>query len=98
MKYYSELVKKNFDSEQECLDAEKKYEEEHAKELALKEERAQAAKKVEEAFKDASETYKLAQEKLNEFVKKYGAFHKTWTSETPTSKSLFDLFFNEFWF
>lgn len=93
MKYYSELVKKNFDSEQECLDAEKQYEEEHAKELALKEERAKRAQEVQEAYKHYLEL-------RAKFIEDYKSYHMTLTEkDLPALNSLnwFDLF-NNFWF
>ncbi len=93
MKYYSEVVKKNFDSEQECLDAEKKYEEEHAQELALKEERATRAKEVQEAYKKYLEL-------RAKFIEDYKSYHMTLTEkDLPTLNSLnwFDLF-DRFWF
>lgn len=93
MKYYSEVVKKNFDSEQECLDAEKKYEEEHAHELALKEERAARAKEVQEAYKKYLEL-------RAKFVEDYKSYHMTLTEkDLPALNSLnwFDLF-DHFWF
>ena len=93
MKYYSELVKKNFDSEQECLDAEKKYEEEHAKELALKEERAARAKEVNEAYKKYLEL-------RAKFLEDYKSFHMTLTEKdlpAINSVNLWDLF-DRFWF
>lgn len=92
-KYYSEVLQKTFDTKEECLKAEKAYEEKHKAELQLKEERAAEAKKVEEAFTKANEAYKEARKQLSEFCTKYGSFHKTYSNVTPTTKSLFDLFF-----
>jgi len=93
MKYYSELVKKNFDSEQECLDAEKKYEEDHTKELALKEERAERAKEVQEAYKHYLEL-------RAKFIEDYKSWHMTLTEkDLPALNTInwFDLF-DKFWF
>lgn len=93
MKYYSEVVKKNFDSEQECLDAEKKYEEEHTKEVALKEERAARAKEV-------SDAYKHYLELRAKFLEDYKSYHMTLTEKdlpALNAVNLWDLF-NSFWF
>ena len=97
MKYYSDKTKKMYESVEELETAETKFDEEHKAELALKEERAAAAKEVEEAYKKANDAYAEARGKLNDFISKYGSFHRTFTSETPTSKSLFDVFFDNFW-
>lgn len=92
--YHSEILNKTFDTEKECVEAEKAYEEKHKAEIQLKEERAQDAKKVEDAFKKANEAYKEANNLLNEFVKKHGSFHRTYTNVTPTTKTLLDFFFD----
>lgn len=97
MQYYSDKTRKMYKTLGEIEEAEKKFDEDHKAELALKEERTAAAKEVEEAYKKANDAYKEAREKLNDFISKYGSFHRTFTSETPTSKSLFDVFFDNFW-
>ena len=49
MKYFSETLNKTFNSEQECLDAEKKYEEERKKnDLVLAEKKAAVSKRKKE--------------------------------------------------
>ena len=93
-KYFSELLNKTFDTKEECLKAEKEFEEKHKAELQLKEERAADAKKVEEAFAKYNEAGKEARELLSEFCKKYGAYHKTFSNITPATRSLFDIFFD----
>ena len=99
MKYYSEVTKKVYDTEEALKEAEVKEEEKLAKVKLEKEERATAAKEVEEAFKKANEAYKEARQKMDEFVKKYGSFHYSVTSsEVPATKSLFDYLFDSFWF
>lgn len=95
-RYYSEVLNKTFDTEAECVEAEKAYEEKHKAELQLKEERATEAKAVEEAYKKAEEARKEADKLLEAFLKKYKAFHST-TTQVPT-KSLFDIFFNNWLF
>ena len=95
MKYYSEVLKKTFDTEKECLKAE----EEHALTLkkveeavkAKNEERAAKAKEVEdaaEALKKARENYR---NKLNAFCEKFGTYHYS-----VKARDLSDLF-DEIW-
>lgn len=70
MKYYSELTKKIYDSENELLEAEKALTE-------SKDKRAARAKEVEEALKVAREAQKKANDLLSAFVKDYGSFKTT---------------------
>ena len=91
--YKSEVLNKEFETEQECLDAEKKYEEEHAKELALKEERAERAKEVQDAYKHYLEL-------RAKFIEDYKSYHMTLTEkDLPALNTInwFDLF-DKFWF
>lgn len=93
MKYYSELTKKVYDSVEDVEKAEAELRKEEEVKEAAKQERADAAKKVEEAFKEASEANKRAKELLDEFLKKYGSFHKTYTKGVLNPFSdWFDLF------
>lgn len=94
MKYFSELTKKVYDSVEDLEKAEdERRKENEVKELA-KQERAEAAKKVEEAFKEASEANEHACKLLDEFLKKYGTFHKTYTKGVMNP---FSDWFNLFW-
>ena len=96
--YVSELLgNKTFETEEECLAAEKEHENKLALEKAKKEERKERAEEVEKAFKDADEAYKVAKDKLNEFIRDYGAFHKTYSGTLP-ARSLFDYFFTDNFF
>lgn len=90
MKYYSEKVKKLFDSEDELNEAEAKLEEKNKQALIVKEERAKAAKEVEDAYKAANDAYKVAKDKLNDFCKKYGSYHTTITDTNSLIDYLFD--------
>ena len=96
MKFYSEELKKLFDSQEECAKAEEAHKAQVAKAEAEKkakdEKRAARAKEVEQARKTAIEAKKAYSDKLNAFIKDYGAFHYT-TSEPISVTSLFDLFF-----
>ncbi len=93
MKYFSEKLNKVYDTTEELEKAELALDEKKKKDLVAKEERAKAAKEVEEAYNKANEAYKDAKAKLDEFLKKYGSFHTT----VNNSNSLFDWFF-ENWF
>ena len=81
MKYYSEKLKKLFNTDKELIQAEedlqKKTEEREAKITLLKEQRAERAKEVEEAFKAYKTAQDQAYEKLNVFLKDYGTYHTT---------------------
>ena len=81
--YYSEKLKKHYDSEEECQKAELEYDKKYELERVKKEQRAAEAKEVEDAFKKANEAYKEAREKLNTFVDKYGSFHTTFNEVVP---------------
>ena len=93
--WYSELLDKTFESEEECIAAEEKENEKLEAEKAKKAERKERAEAVEKAFRDADEAYKNARTKLNDFIKDYGAYHQTYKVTKP-AKSLFGLFFNDF--
>lgn len=77
MKYYSELLNKPFDTEKECLQAEKEFKRQQAKETATKSaisaDKKFMASKIEEAnikLKEANENYKLARNKAAEILEK----------------------------
>ena len=70
MKYYSEILKKLYDSKDELLKAE-------IEATKAKTDRAQKAKEVTELIKKANEATKAANKALNDFVKEYGSFKTT---------------------
>ena len=71
MKYYSEVLGKIFDSERECLAAERKHSE-RAKRKALEEAARKAEKeRLEEVAHKAFNKFVEAVEALAEFVEKY---------------------------
>lgn len=100
MKYVSEITKKAYDSEKECLLAEQEFQKKQEKERAAKEkktaERTKRAKEVEEAYKAAVEANKVYREKLNDFVKDYGSFHMTYSSTSDLINDVFDSVFKFF--
>lgn len=81
MKYYSEKLSKLYDSEEELREAEKKADEAKNKEAAMRKERAEAAKLVEEKYKEKVKAENEYLDTLNNFCKRYGTYHKTYTSE-----------------
>lgn len=105
MKYYSEKLKKLFDTEKELRSSEKEFElveAEKQKTLELKKARA---KEVEDAYKAYAtkvkeaelENKKLYDEYLklrNKFVSDYGSYHMSYT-ESGTTKTTFAELLNE---
>ena len=97
MKYYSETLDKIFDTEENLVAAEMESKRQLEAQRAEKEKRATAAKEVEELFNKANDAYKLANEKLEEFVKTYGSYHMTLKdSNLPRPRSLFDYLFDNY--
>ena len=88
MKYYSEILKKLYDSKDELLKAE-------VEATKAKSDRAQKAKEVTELIKKASEATKAANKALNDFVKEYGSF-KTTIKDKDVEDTDFDSFWNVF--
>lgn len=89
MYIYSEKTKKRYDTVEECVNAEKEYDEALAEEQAKKEklvtERKERAKEVEESIKKTNDLIKA-------FINDYGSFHTT----LKTDYSPFD-WFDLFW-
>ena len=81
MKIFSEKTNKYYSTVDECVEAEKKYDEEvatkEAKKKELSDARKNRAKEVEDAYKARLEADKVYQEKLNKFIEDYGSFHMT---------------------
>ncbi len=98
--YYSEVLNKQFNSEEELVAAEKEYLDAEVakvqKEAKLKAERTERAKEVEQAYKDYNDAYDKAVDKenhyidlLNAFISDYGSFHMTFrNSEDKVNNSL----------
>ena len=88
--FYSEELKKYFDTEEECLKAEEEFKQKHEAELKLREEKAERAKEIKEAYKHYLELRET-------FIKDYGAWHMSLTEKDLPETSLLDLF-DKFWF
>ena len=97
MKYYSELLKSFYESEESCLKAEQEYQAKQKKEqeekAKLAEERKARAKEVEEAMEALKLARKHYEEVLADFCKDYGAFHMSVNkSDSDDLFGLFNLF------
>lgn len=93
MKYYSEVLKKLYDSKEECAKAEddyiKKVSKEAEEKKKLAEERKRRAKEVEDAYRAVIEAEKNYSKLKNAFIKDYNSFHMTF-SNISTSNLLED--------
>ena len=113
MKILSEKTNKEYASVEECLAAEKEFDEAIAKEKAEKEkalavrkekqekalaERKAAASVVEEKRQALIAAQKAYQDELSKFCSKYGAYHYTIKNGDESWFNMFDNFFNNFWF
>ena len=83
MKYYSEITKKVYDTEDALVAAEKEV-------STAKEQRSLRAKEVEDALLKAREAQKEATDLLNKFVKDYGSFKTTIRDANPFFWDWFD--------
>lgn len=100
MKYYSEKLKKFYESEDECkhdeeIAAEKERAEEKRK-TELAENRKSRAKEIEKAYRAIMDAQEKYDNLLSEFVKDYGSFHMTISEPSKHNdpwKDLFNLFF-----
>lgn len=97
MKYYSDLLKKPFDTVEELEKAEKEKKEQEFAIQKKNEERTLKAKEVEAAYKSYIETKKKAFKEIddaynnyialrNKFVNDYGSFHMTYTNNDGEEK------------
>ena len=112
MKIYSEKTNKEYASVDECLAAEKEFDEAIAKKKAEEEKalvtrkakqealaatRKDRAAEVEEKYKAVLEAKKAYREALDAFVRDYGSFHMTVKTGEGNPFDLFDGFFDHFW-
>ena len=99
MRYYSDETRKFYETEEDCKKAEETLALERKKqeEVALQKSaaRKEAAKKVEDAYKDLLNAKKIYNEELNAFCKEYGSFHMTLNKDNMLD--WFDSFWNT-WF
>ena len=97
MKFYSEMLKKFYDTQTDCETAEKQAieakEKAETKAKALVEQRASRAKEVENAYKNLLDARKAYIKVLNDFCKDYGSYHFSITGQETDPFSLFARFF-----
>ena len=97
MKYFSEKLNKVFESKEECVEAENKFElakqEKEEKEKQLAETRKERAREIEEQYKKIMDDRKEYQRMIDDFVRDYGGFHCTFKSNEPifSDMDFFDL-------
>ena len=100
MKILSEKTNKSYATVQECLTAEKEYDEKVAKEKEKQEKlsatRKERANEIEQAYKASVDAYKHYQELLDAFVKDYGSFHMTVHTGNLNPFNSFSHLFNSF--
>ena len=92
MRFYSDVCHKLFDSQEELEKAEKALVQKNDEEAKKKAERKADADKVQAAYDKVIEDCKEYNKLVNEFVKKYGSYHKT--INTPIK---FSDVFDSFW-
>lgn len=91
MRFYSDVCHKLFESQEELEKAEKALVQKNDEETKKKAERKADADKVQAAYDKVIEDCKEYNKLVNEFVKKYGSYHKT--INTPIKFSdVFDSF------
>jgi hypothetical protein len=98
MKIYSEKTNKEYKTVEDCLKAEKEFDEaleaEKAKKQKLSEEKKARAVEVEEAWKAVREANKKYVDLKNKFINDYGAFHMTLKDKDDNLvESLWESFF-----
>lgn len=85
MKYYSELLKKNFDTAEACEEAEAKMQkqltEKEAEKAVAETNRKDAAVKVEEAFAKASQARKINKEKKEQFEEELNKINRKYNEQ-----------------
>lgn len=93
MKFYSEELKKFFDTEEDCVEAEEQAyimkQEAEEKKAKLAEERKARAEEVEDALKKVQEAKENYNKILIDFCKDYGSYHYSW-NEKNLSPTIFD--------
>lgn len=103
--FKSEITGKVYDSEEECLNAEKEHNELVLKQNKEKEERKASADEIKKAYEDylalckknkesERESYNKYIDLRNKFVDKYGSYHLTVTQK-DNLKPVVDFGFNE---
>ncbi len=100
MKYYSELLKKCFDSAEECETAENKEltrleQERQDNEKKIAEKKARAAE-IESAYKEMQNAKEKYNKLVSDFIKDYKSFHFTFSNTKDFLNDVFDTHFRFF--
>lgn len=99
MKYYSEKLKKVYDTVEQLQTAETEYDKAHAAEIAKQKERKARAEEINKARKEAIKAQERYNELVNKFVKDYGSYHTTYTNENNGEvANVMDVFYKLFGF
>lgn len=97
MKYYSEKLKKVYDTVEQLQTAETEYDKAHAAEIAKQKERKARAEEIAAARKDLQNRQKKYNELVNQFIKDYGSYHATYTDEDSGEvANVMDVFYKLF--
>lgn len=96
MKYYSEKLKKVYDTVEQLKAAETEYDKAHAAEIAKQKERKARAEEINKARKDLVNAQNRYNDLINKFVKDYGSYHATYTDGEGTLSSAADLIYKLF--
>ena len=97
MKYYSEKLKKVYDTVEQLQAAETEYDKAHAAEIAKQKERKARAEEIAAARKDLQNRQKKYNELVNKFIKDYGSYHATYTDEDSGEvTNVMDVFYKLF--
>lgn len=88
MRIISDITGKSYDTVDECLEAEKKHNEELALRKAKEEELVKNRRAKAKEVQDAYEAY---HEKLREFCKEYGTYHMTIRDDDGCIPTLYSL-------
>jgi chromosome segregation ATPase len=95
MKYYSEKLKKVYDTVEQLQAAETEYDKAHAAEIAKQKERKARAEEINKARKELVDAQDRYNDLINKFVKDYGSYHATYTDGdkiTNTADLIFKIF------
>lgn len=98
MKYYSEKLKKVYDTVEELNKAEAVYDKARAAEDAKQKERKKRAEEIKNARKELANAQKNYNDKLTKFIKDYGSYHETYTDNDSDSISTSDIILKLFGF
>ena len=80
MKYYSEKTKKVYDTVKDLQTAETEFDKAHAAEIAKQKERKARADEIKAARQAVIDAQKRYNALLDSFIKDYGSYHETYTS------------------